>query len=129
MSNSIFCDDCGSLLAPNGAGHTKKCRFYLGRVIPSSVNAYATVGMLGYYKYTVSAPEDLRRKRLLRLYGDELMHSGENADYVNSFGPPRSDRRVSRISEIMDGLNEFTGGASRRNADYHWLWNIHNKEK
>ena len=105
MRDLLFCDDCGSIIASNGSGHTKTCSKFRGKVIPSSIQSYGKIGMLGYYGYTVTAPEEKRRERLLRLYKDKLMHTGDNAIYVVSFGPPESRRRITRIQEIMDGLD------------------------
>ena len=126
------CDECGAFIAPNGGGHSKYCQNYLGIVIPSHVDHYASLGMLGFYKYRVSASEDFRRKRLLKLYREKLMHSGKNKNYVESFGDPSSRTRMLRIDEIIAGLNEFSAGGpeavSKRKSDIAWLWNIHNSE-
>ena len=126
----VACDECGAFIAPNGGGHSKYCQKYLGIVIPSKVDYYAPLGMLGFYKYRVSASEDFRRKRLLKLYREKLMHSGKNKNYVESFGDPSSSARIFRIDEIIAGLNEFSGGGpeavSKRKSDIAWLWKIHN---
>ncbi len=129
VGEPVACDECGAYIAPNGGGHSKYCQKYLGIVIPSKVDHYAPLGMLGFYKYRVSASEDFRRKRLLKLYREKLMHSGKNKNYVESFGDPSSSARIFRIDEIIAGLNEFSGGGeaiSKRKSDIAWLWKIHN---
>ena len=126
---SVFCDQCGSLLPPNRACPNTNCSEHKFlqvvpevRTVPSEINAHATKGMLGHYRYSTSDDSGRRKKRLFQLYVDLLIHSGANQVYVESFGPPRSDQRVSRIEIIMSGLNEFSWGSPDiRNQDINWL--------
>ena len=136
MSYPSFCEECGSLLPPNGACTNNKCPNYShlppsGRcTVPPTVDTHADLGILGLYNYTTSEPKERRRKRLLHLYVDELVHSNVNRIYVELLGPPRSDKRVSRIVQIMDGLNEFAwGDPGKRTADARYLEGVHENEK
>ena len=124
------------MLPPNGACTNNKCPNYSHLppsqrcTVPPTVDEYADLGILGLYKYTTSDPKERRRKRLLQLYVDELVHSNVNRIYVELLGPPRSDKRVLRIVEIMDGLNEFAwGDPGKRTADARYLKGVHENEK
>jgi len=136
VSYPSFCEECGALLPPNGACTNNKCPNYSHlppsqrRTVPPTVNSYADLGILGLYKYSISDPEERRRKRLLQLYVDELVHSNVNRPYVEELGPPRSDERVRRIVTILDGLNKFGWGDPRkRTADARYLEGVHENEK
>ena len=123
------------MLPPNGACTNNKCPNYSHLPPSQRITVPPTVGngdlgILGFYKYTTSDPKERRRKRLLQLYVDELVHSNVNRTYVELLGPPRSDERVDRIVQIMGGLNKFQWGDPRkRTADSRYLEGVHENEK
>ena len=117
----LFCSACGDL-TEYGRCSNPSCKSFkkqkeasptdvpinpVRRKIPEEVGSYKNKGILGYYGYTITDPQVVRRRVLLRLYHDKLITNThkKNHDYITLLGPRESDIRCERIRNILLGLN------------------------
>lgn len=124
----LFCKDCGSL----HPYHTPVCSLFdLGAyelTIPSKVNYGNEIGLPGYFGIRYSGKDDEissknRRDTMLEFLITEFRPVDSNRSYVESYGVPRSNKRLNALVNHLQGVNVPATSTIQklRNNDIGWL--------